>query len=258
MKQLIEGYTREAGVRVLTRTIAHVVRKAAVDMLENDKKDITVSAAVLNSYLGAQRYLRDLPEKKPLIGVVNGLAYTTVGGETLAVECSIMTGTGALEMTGQLGDVMKESAKAALSWVRAHAETLQIDPDFHKKFDIHIHVPEGAVPKDGPSAGVTMATALTSALTKRPVRQDLAMTGEITLRGRVLPIGGVKEKLLAAYRAGLKTILLPKENAKDLEDVPQHVKAMFRIQLVEDIQQVLDDALLPADESGNTNGDNQR
>ncbi len=258
MKQLIEGYTREAGVRILTRTIAHVVRKAAVDMLENDKKDITVTAAVLNSYLGAQRYLRDLPEKKPLIGVVNGLAYTTVGGETLAVECSIMTGTGVLEMTGQLGDVMKESAKAALSWVRAHAEALHIDPDFHKKFDIHIHVPEGAVPKDGPSAGVTMATALTSALTKRPVRQDLAMTGEITLRGRVLPIGGVKEKLLAAYRAGFKTILLPRENAKDLEDVPQHVKAMFRIQLVEDIQQVLDNALLPADESGSTDGDNQR
>ena len=168
-----------------------------------------------------------------------------------------MTGTGVLELTGQLGDVMKESAKAALSWVRAHAETLLIDPDFHKKLDIHIHVPEGAVPKDGPSAGVTMATALTSALTKRPVRQDLAMTGEITLRGRVLPIGGVKEKLLAAYRAGIKTILLPKENEKDLEEVPQHVKAMFRILLVSDISEVLDAALLPMNESEKHYGDHQ-
>lgn len=257
MKQIIEGYTREAGVRILTRTIARVVRKAAVDMLENNKKEISVTAPVLSEFLGAPRYLRDLPEKEPMVGVANGLAYTTVGGETLAVECTTMTGTGVLELTGQLGDVMKESAKAALSWVRAHAETLLIDPDFHKKLDIHIHVPEGAVPKDGPSAGVTMATALTSALTKRPVRQDLAMTGEITLRGRVLPIGGVKEKLLAAYRAGIKTILLPKENEKDLEEVPQHVKAMFRILLVSDISEVLDAALLPMNESEKHYGDHQ-
>lgn len=244
MRRVIEDYTREAGVRVLTRTLARVVRKSAVNMLEKDVKEVTVNLDVLREYLGAPRYLRDLPEKQPLVGVVNGLAYTTVGGETLAVECTTMPGTGALELTGQLGDVMKESARAALSWVRSHAEEFALAPDFHKTIDIHIHVPEGAVPKDGPSAGVTMATALVSALTRRPVRQDAAMTGEITLRGRVLPIGGLKEKLLAAYRAGLTTVLIPKENDKDLEDVPKHVLAMFRIVEVESISDVLKEMLL--------------
>ena len=245
MKHIIEGYTREAGVRTLSRTIARVVRKAAVEMLEEDKQQVTVSPAVVEKYLGAPRFLRDAPEKQPQIGVVNGLAYTTVGGETLAVECSVMPGSGQVQLTGQLGDVMKESAQAARSWVRAHGPEYGVDPDFYKQLDIHIHVPEGAVPKDGPSAGVTMATALVSALSGRPVRQDVAMTGEITLRGRVLPIGGVKEKLLAAYRAGLKTILLPKENKKDLEDVPAHVLAQFQIVLIENIEDVLKAALLP-------------
>ena len=245
MKHSIEGYTREAGVRTLSRTIARVVRKAAVEMLEEDKQQVTVSPAVVEKYLGAPRFLRDAPEKQPQIGVVNGLAYTTVGGETLAVECSVMPGSGQVQLTGQLGDVMKESAQAARSWVRAHGPEYGVDPDFYKQLDIHIHVPEGAVPKDGPSAGVTMATALVSALSGRPVRQDVAMTGEITLRGRVLPIGGVKEKLLAAYRAGLKTILLPKENKKDLEDVPAHVLAQFQIVLIENIEDVLKAALLP-------------
>ncbi len=244
LKQLIEDYTREAGVRVLSRTIARVVRKAAVDMLEKDVRQVNVTSALLKEYLGAPHYLREPPEKAPIVGVVNGLAYTTVGGETLAVECAVMQGNGALETTGQLGDVMKESAKAALSWVRAHAQEYGIDSDFHKKLDIHIHVPEGAVPKDGPSAGVTIATAMVSALSGKKVRQDVAMTGEITLRGRVLPIGGVKEKLLAAYRAGIKTILLPRENEKDLEDVPEHVRKQFNIHLTDDISDVLKLALI--------------
>ena len=244
MRQIIEGYTREAGVRTLDRTLARVVRKAAVEMLETDAQQVSVSKDKVTEYLGAVRFLRDLPEKKPCVGVVNGLAYTTVGGETLAVECAVMPGSGGLKLTGQLGDVMKESAMAALSWIRAHAEQYGLAPDFHKNLDIHIHVPEGAVPKDGPSAGVTMATALLSALTERPVRQDVAMTGEITLRGRVLPIGGVKEKLLAAYRAGIRTILLPRENEKDLEEIPEHVLKTFTILFAENIQDVLKTALL--------------
>jgi len=244
MKLMIEGYTREAGVRTLTRTIARVVRKAAVEMLDNDVQQVTVTRERVQKYLGAQRYLRDLPEKKPCVGVVNGLAYTTVGGETLAVECAVMPGAGNLSLTGQLGDVMKESGRAALSWVRAHAEEYGLTPDFHKNLDIHIHVPEGAVPKDGPSAGVTMATALMSAVTDRPVRQDVAMTGEITLRGRVLPIGGVKEKMLAAYRAGIKTLLLPMENKKDLENIPERVLSTFTVHFVEDISDVLKIALV--------------
>lgn len=243
MKHLIEGYTREAGVRTLSRTIARVVRKAAVEMLDEEKEQVSVSPTGVEKYLGAPRFLRDLPEKAPQVGVVNGLAYTTVGGETLAVECTVMPGSGQLQLTGQLGDVMKESAQAARSWVRAHAAEYGIDPEFYKTQDIHIHVPEGAVPKDGPSAGVTMATALVSALSGRKVRQEVAMTGEITLRGRVLPIGGVKEKLLAAYRAGLKVILLPKENQKDLEDVPAHVLAQFQMHFTEKIEDVLKVAL---------------
>ena len=244
MRQIIEGYTREAGVRTLDRTLARVVRKAAVEMLESDVQQIQVTKDKVTEYLGAVRFLRDLPEKKPCVGVVNGLAYTTVGGETLAVECAVMPGSGGLRLTGQLGDVMKESAMAALSWIRAHAVEYGLEPDFHKNLDIHIHVPEGAVPKDGPSAGVTMATALLSALTDRPVRQDVAMTGEITLRGRVLPIGGVKEKLLAAYRAGIRTILLPRENEKDLEEIPEHVLKTFTIHFAENIKDVLKTALL--------------
>ena len=244
MKKIIEGYTREAGVRTLSRTIARVVRKAAVEMLDEEKDKVNVNPQVVEKYLGAPRFLREAPEKEPRVGVVNGLAYTAVGGETLAVECATMQGTGQVKLTGQLGDVMKESAMAALSWVRAHAKEFALQPEFHKNLDIHIHVPEGAVPKDGPSAGVTMATALVSALTGRKVRQDVAMTGEITLRGRVLPIGGVKEKLLAAYRAGVKTILLPRENQKDLEDVPEHVLKEFEIILTDSIQDVLNVALL--------------
>ena len=243
LKKIIEDYTREAGVRILTRTIGQVIRKCAVDMLDHDKKSVTVTLPVLREYLGAARYLRDLPEKKPMVGVVNGLAYTAVGGEMLAVECSVLKGSGNLELTGKLGDVMKESAHAARSWVRMHADELKLAEDFYKTNDIHIHVPEGAVPKDGPSAGVTITTAMVSALTNRAVRQDVAMTGEITLRGRVLPIGGVKEKVLAAYRAGIRTLILPRENEKDLEDVPPYVLDTFRMVYADEIADVLREAL---------------
>ena len=244
MRELIEGYTREAGVRTLERTVAKVVRKAAVTMLDTDVTEVTVTSAKLKEYLGAVRFMREMPEKEPRIGVVNGLAYTTVGGELLEVECAIMPGKGSLQLTGQLGDVMKESAEAAFTWVRAHSAEMGLKDDFYKDKDIHIHVPEGAVPKDGPSAGVTMTTALTSVLTGIPVRQDVAMTGEITLRGRVLPIGGLKEKTLAAYRAGIKTLLIPKENVKDLEDIPPHVLSQFRVVAAEKIDDVLTTALV--------------
>lgn len=243
LKFIIEGYTREAGVRTLSRTLAKVVRKAAVDMLDKGQKSITVDLATARRYLGAERYLRDQLQKKPLVGIVNGLAYTEVGGEMLAVECVVMTGTGKLTLTGHLGDVMKESGQAALSWVRAHRQELNIAEDFHQKLDIHIHVPEGAIPKDGPSAGVTMTTALVSALTGRPVRQDVAMTGEVTLGGRVLPIGGVKEKMLAAYRADIKTLILPRDNAKDVEEIPQYIQDHFNIEYAAGVDRVIELAL---------------
>ena len=236
MRELIEGYTREAGVRTLERTIAKVVRKSAVTMLDTGVEEVNVTSNVLKEFLGAVRYIREKPEKAPQVGVVNGLAYTTVGGETLEVECAIMPGKGTLQLTGQLGDVMKESAEAAFSWVRAHSRSLGLADDFYKDKDIHIHVPEGAVPKDGPSAGVTMTTALVSALTEIPVRQDVAMTGEITLRGRVLPIGGLKEKTLAAFRAGITTLIIPKENVKDLEEIPPHVLTGFRVVTAEKME----------------------
>ena len=243
LRSLIQGYTREAGVRTLQRTIGKVVRKSAVEMLDEGVDTVTVTAEKLTKYLGAPRYHYEKAGKKPEVGVVNGLAYTVVGGDTLQIETTTMPGTGALELTGSLGDVMKESARAARSYVRAHAVELGIDPEFYKKLDIHIHVPEGAVPKDGPSAGVTMTTALVSALTGIAVRQNVAMTGEITLRGRVLPIGGLKEKLLAAHRAGIDTVLIPKENVKDLEQVPDNVREAITLVPVEDVREVLLQAL---------------
>ena len=239
MQKIIENFTREAGVRELERTIGSVVRKSVVDMLEHGLKKVTVNEEKLHAYLGAAKYLREPPEKEPLVGVVNGLAYTTVGGETLTVECTVMPGTGQLQLTGQLGDVMKESAKAALSYVRANGEKWGIRENFIKETDIHIHVPEGAIPKDGPSAGVTMVSAMVSALSGHKCRQDVAMTGEITLRGRVLPIGGVKEKLLAAFRAGLRVIVLPRENDKDLEEIPENVLKTFEIHEASHIEDVL-------------------
>lgn len=244
MRELIQGYTREAGVRRLERTIAKVVRKSAVQMLDEGVDTISVNSTRLAEDLGASRYSYERVGKKPEIGVVNGLAYTVVGGDTLQIETTVMQGTGKLELTGSLGDVMKESARAAMSYVRAHATELKISEDFYKNLDIHIHVPEGAVPKDGPSAGVTMATALVSALSGVPVKQSVAMTGEITLRGRVLPIGGLKEKLLAAHRAGIETVLIPKDNVKDLEEVPDNVLSALKVVPVEHVDQVLKHALL--------------
>ena len=243
MRSLIRGYTLEAGVRRLQRTIGKVVRKSAVEMLDEGIETVVLTAEKLTQFLGAPRYHYEKAGKKPEVGVVNGLAYTVVGGDTLQIETTTMPGTGALELTGSLGDVMKESARAAKSYVRAHASELGIDPDFYKTLDIHIHVPEGAVPKDGPSAGVTMTTALVSALTGIPVRRNVAMTGEITLRGRVLPIGGLKEKLLAAHRAGIDTVLIPRENVKDLEEVPENVKNAITIIPAEDVHTVLSTAL---------------
>ena len=249
IRSLVRGYTMEAGVRILRRTIGKVVRKSAVLMLDENLESVTVNGKRLTAFLGAPRFHYDKAEKKPEIGVVCGLAWTSVGGDTLKVEVGTMPGSGALELTGSLGDVMKESAKAARSWVRAHAERYGIPVDFYKTTDIHIHVPEGAVPKDGPSAGVTIVTALVSALSGRPVRQNLAMTGEITLRGRVLPIGGLREKLLAAHRAGIDTVLIPKENEADLEKVPDKVKNALTIRPVTEIEEVLSAALLPLAET---------
>ena len=243
MRQMIEGYTREAGVRTLERVTAKVCRKAVVEKLDTGAEKVSVDSEKLHTFLGAVRYTREKLEKEPRIGVVNGLAWTSVGGEMLEVECTPMPGKGNLKLTGQLGDVMKESAEAAFSWVRANSDGLGLEPEFHQKLDLHIHVPEGAVPKDGPSAGVTMVTALVSAVTGRKVRQDVAMTGEITLRGRVLPIGGLKEKTLAAYRAGVTTLVIPKENHKDLEEIPGYVLDHFTIVEAEEIGQVLQTAL---------------
>ncbi|MBQ3705845.1 MAG: endopeptidase La [Clostridia bacterium] len=243
MKRMIEDYTREAGVRTLERTAAKCCRKAAVYLLEKGEKSVKVDQKLMHEFLGAARYTREPLEKEARVGIVNGLAWTSVGGETLEVECATMPGKGNLKLTGQLGDVMKESAEAAFSWVRAHSGELGLAEDFYTKLDIHIHLPEGAVPKDGPSAGITMTTALVSALTGKKARQDVAMTGEMTLRGRVLPIGGLKEKTLAAYRAGINVLIIPKENHKDLEDIPEYVRARFRIVEVEEIQQVLKETL---------------
>lgn len=244
LKAMIEDYTREAGVRTLERTAAKLCRKAAVRMLDEGKRSMSISKKTMREMLGAARYLREMPEKEPRIGIVNGLAYTSVGGEMLEVECSTMSGKGELKLTGQLGDVMKESAQTAFSWVRAHSDELGLKADFYRDIDIHIHVPEGAVPKDGPSAGITMTTALVSAVTGHPVRQDVAMTGEITLRGRVLPIGGLKEKTMAAYRAGIRILIIPEENRKDLEKIPEDVLKQFRVVPVRDVQEVLKTAVI--------------
>ncbi len=238
---LIRGYTREAGVRELERTLAAVCRKAACD-IGDGKTRVRMTQAKLREYLGAPRYTHDEIEKQDAVGLVNGLAWTSFGGEMLEIEAQVVPGSGQVILTGKLGEVMQESARAALTFVKAHGEAFGIDLPMDKR-DIHIHVPEGAVPKDGPSAGVTIMTAMTSALTGIPVRSGVAMTGEITLRGRVLPIGGLREKLLAAARGGVKEVLIPAENRKDLEEVPAEVKLQLAIHPVETALEVLDHAL---------------
>ncbi len=246
LRKLIEEYTRESGVRSLEREIGSVCRKAAKEIVEGEATPIRVSVTKLETLLGKPRYRRTKAEVDNKVGVVTGLAYTQVGGDILSIEITVVPGKGKLILTGQLGDVMKESAQAAFSYIRSVSTQLGIPQDFHEHNDIHIHVPEGAIPKDGPSAGIALTTALASALSNKAVRGDLAMTGEVTLRGRVLPIGGVKEKTLAAYRAGITTVLLPEENAKDLEDVPKNIQRRLKIHLVSTMDQVLDLALVPS------------
>lgn len=244
IRKLIRNYTREAGVRNLERAIGALCRKAAKVIVSGKKDHITVTARGVDKYLGPIKYRYGVAEKEDQVGVVTGLAWTEVGGDTLSVEVSIFKGTGKLTLTGKLGDVMKESAQAAFSYIRSRADDWQIDPQFYEKNDIHIHIPEGAIPKDGPSAGITMATALVSALTGIPVSKAVAMTGEITLRGRVLPIGGLKEKALGAHRAGIKHIIIPKENEKDLEEIPKSVRRDLTFTPVNHMDDVLKLALV--------------
>jgi len=243
--KLVQGYTRESGVRALERQIANLCRKIAIRWVKKEWEPHMLTFEDVESALGAPRFHFQVAAKAPEIGAVTGLAFTEVGGVVLTVEVTPLPGKGKLTLTGQLGDVMKESAQAAWTFVRAHALSLGIEEDFYEKTDLHIHVPEGATPKDGPSAGVTMATAIASALARRSVRSDLAMTGEITLRGNVLPIGGVKEKVLAAHRAGIKVVILPEENRKDLEDVPEKVRKVLEFHFVSRIEEVLKLAFLP-------------
>lgn len=244
IRRIITNYTRESGVRELERKIARLLRKLAVEIVEYKKDFIDVTRDEVPTFLDAPIYSYDEIEDKSQVGVVMGLAWTAVGGTTLNIEVAKLSGKGKLVLTGQLGDVMKESAKAGMSYIRSIASKYNLEPDFHEKMDIHIHIPEGATPKDGPSAGITMATAVISAITGIPVRNDIAMTGEITLRGRVLPIGGLKEKTLAAERAGIKKILFPYENIKDLKEVPDSVKENVELVPVKNMDEVLKHALV--------------
>jgi ATP-dependent Lon protease len=242
---IIRRYTREAGVRSLEREIASVCRKLAREAVKDKEKvEFTVSERSVPKYLGPYRFRQEQVEEQDQIGMVTGLAWTQVGGELLFIETLLMPGRGHLTVTGKLGDVMQESAHAAVSYVRSRADHLLIDEKFYRKFDIHIHIPEGAIPKDGPSAGISMCTSLVSALTKHPVHRDMAMTGEITLRGRVLPIGGLKEKLIAAHRGGVKRVIIPKENEKDLKDVPRSITSQMDILFVEHMDEVLTHAMI--------------
>lgn len=238
--KIIDAYTAEAGVRNLERIIASLCRKSAKEIIENNIKTVSITAANLNSYLGTEKFESEKIDEDNQIGVVNGMAYTSVGGDLLKIEASVMKGNGKLQLTGKLGEVMKESCEIAVSFIRENATRLGIDPDFYANSDIHIHVPEGAVPKDGPSAGVTITTALVSVLANRPVRRDIAMTGEITLRGKVLPIGGLKEKTLAAYSGGVTNIIIPKKNEKDLEDIDKTVRENVKFIPCSSIFDVLD------------------
>ncbi|MFR1316100.1 endopeptidase La [Clostridium perfringens] len=244
LKLIIDSYTRESGVRNLQRQIANVIRKGIKDIIEKDKKNLNISTKLVEKYLGPKIFSYEEIDKKDKVGVVTGMAWTAYGGDTLPVEVMVMDGKGRLELTGQLGDVMKESARAAYSYVRAHMKELGIKDEFYSKKDIHIHAPEGAVPKDGPSAGVTMTTALVSALTGKKVKHNVAMTGEITLTGKVLAIGGLKEKCLAARRVGIDTVIVPKENEKDVIKLPKIVKDSLNIILADKIDDVLENALV--------------
>ena len=248
LRRIIREYTREAGVRNLERQIAKLCRKTAKEIVSGNTTAVKVTAQNLDNFLGIPRYRHTLAEEAEVVGVARGLAWTEVGGEVLNVEVAILPGKGNLTLTGKLGDVMKESAYAGFSYLRSRAKELGLPVDFYEKNDVHIHIPEGAIPKDGPSAGITMATAMASALMGVPVRSDVAMTGEITLRGRVLPVGGIKEKVLAAHRAGIKTVILPKDNEKNLEEIPLQVKRKLKFVLVEHMDEVLKEALVTWDQ----------
>ncbi|OGF16718.1 MAG: endopeptidase La, partial [Candidatus Edwardsbacteria bacterium RIFOXYD12_FULL_50_11] len=245
ISQIISQYTREAGVRNLEREIATICRKVAKDVASGDKTKKTVTPQSLHKYLGPQKVFPEVAERTGEVGMATGLAWTPVGGEILFIEATKMLGKKGLSLTGSLGEVMKESAQAALSYIRSKSKIYKIDPRFFEKFDIHIHVPSGAIPKDGPSAGVTMATALISLLTDRPVKANLAMTGEITLRGKVMPVGGIKEKVIAAKRAGIREIIMPEQNRKDLEEVPDHVRKNLKFHFVSNIESVAQIAFGP-------------
>ena len=254
--EVIRRYTREAGVRNLEREIASICRKVAKKLVTADDREgsVRVPVSAVESYLGVPKFRYGLPEERDFVGLANGLAWTEVGGEVLTTEAMIMPGKGKLTITGKLGDVMQESAQAALSYVRSRARSLGLPEDFYTKVDLHIHVPEGAIPKDGPSAGITLATALVSALTRTPVRADVAMTGEITLRGRVLPIGGLREKILAAHRVNIKKVLIPKDNEKDIKEIPQKVLKAVELVAVESMDEVLRQALAVDDPDDVFNG----
>lgn len=243
LRKIISGYTKEAGVRNLERKIGQICRKAAREILEDGEEKISITTKNLEHYLGKSRYSYQMANKKDEVGIVRGLAWTSVGGDTLQIEVNLMPGKGEMRLTGQMGDVMKESAQIGISYIRSVAKKYKIDQSFFRENDIHIHIPEGAVPKDGPSAGITMATAMLSAITKTPVKAEVAMTGEITLRGRVLPIGGLKEKLLAAKNAKIKTVLVPKENKSDVEDISSEIIEDLNIVYVEKMEEVLKEAL---------------
>lgn len=244
IRKIILNYTRESGVRNLERLISKAVRRAVVEIVENEKESIKIDGRNLEKYIGHEKIIDDDIPKQDMVGIVNGLAWTSVGGEILTIEANVMKGSGKLKLTGMLGDVMKESAQAAVSYIRSNQDNLGIEGEFYKDKDIHLHFPEGAVPKDGPSAGISITTALVSALSGKKVDHEIAMTGEITLRGRVLPIGGVKEKVLAANRYSMKKVLLPLANKKDLDQIPENVKKNIKIKFVETIDEVLDLALI--------------
>ncbi len=244
LKKIINNYTKEAGVRNLERTIGQICRKTARLIMEEDKKKVTVTSKNLSDFLGKEHFNYLMANKKDEIGISRGLAWTQVGGDTLQIEVNVMPGKGELMLTGQLGDVMKESAQAGITYIRSIASDYKVEPEFFQENDIHVHIPEGAVPKDGPSAGITMATAILSAIIKKPVRADLAMTGEITLRGRVLPIGGLKEKLLAAKYAKIKEVLVPAENKPDIQELDKEITDGLTITFVSSMKEVLNKALV--------------
>ncbi len=253
--KIASNYTKEAGVRQLEREIGNICRKAAKEILTTGKKSVTITEKNLFKYLGKEKFTYQMANAADEIGIVRGLAWTSVGGDTLQIEVNVMPGKGEIMLTGQLGDVMKESARTGISYIRSVSRDYQIADDFFEKYDIHVHIPEGAVPKDGPSAGITMATAMLSAITEQKVRADIAMTGEVTLRGRVLPIGGLKEKLLAAKNAGIKTVLVPKKNLADVEELSQEITKGFEILPVEHMEEVLKAAFVSEDQDKISGGE---